>query len=227
MGVSYARRHIMTKFKFAILPILIVALCVAGCPAPDPEPEDKPATPEEIRAQGQEILGDLSSLGGGDPNELQSGIQQLRGRMRTFRTAHGSTETGKSMIDQITSRLYGNANGLFNREAYQFCVLACTLVLEIDPAHPRTLDLKRRAQEELLKPRVQLGGFLEAAGELNAFVEVTYLQTGQTDSKTVKVGQEFDGYRFKKALEDSTGKPIGIVLRWLKTGKDVEIILHP
>jgi hypothetical protein len=231
MGVSHARRRIMKRLKFPILPIVVVALCVAGCPAPDKEPEDKPATPEEIRAQGQSILSDISSLSGGDANEAQRGLQQLQGKMRTFRTEHGSTETGKMMIDQITSKLYGNANNLFNRENYQACVAACSLALEINPTHPRTLDLQRRAREELLKPKVQLGGFFTPeegpdAGELIAFLKVTYLTTGQTDSKRVKVGQEFDGYRFRKALEDSTGKPIGVVLRWLKTGKDVEIVLH-
>ncbi len=221
----------MKKFKLAILPIVIVALCVAGCPGPEPEPEDKPATPEEIRAQGQAILSDINSLAGADPNELQSGIQQLRGKMRTFRTEHGSTETGKMMIDQITSKVYGNANNLFNKEQYQTCIVACSMVLDINPTHPRTLDLQRRAREELLKPKVQLGGFVTPnegpdEGVLIAFLKITYLTTGQTDSKRVRVGQEFDGYRFKKALEDSTGKPIGIVLRWLKTGKDVEIVLH-
>jgi hypothetical protein len=231
MGVSHARRRIMKSFKLAILPIVIVALLVAGCPPPEKEPEDKPATPEEIRAQGQAILSDINSLTGADPNELERGIQQLRGSLRTFRAEHGATEDGKMMIDQITSKLYGNANSLFNREEYQFCIVACGLVLEINPTHPRTLDLQGRAQEELMKPRVELQWFFTpgegpGAGEVIASLKVTYLTTNLTESRQVKVGQEFDGYRFKKLLESSSGKPIGIVIRWLKTGKDVELTLH-
>ena len=223
----------MKSFKLAILPIVVVALLVAGCPPPEPkDDEDKPATPEEIRAEGQAILSDISSLGGGgDPGELQSGIQQLRGKLRTFRTEHGSTEDGKMMIAQITSRIYGNANNLFNREEYQTCLLACSMVIEINPTHPRTLDLQGRAQEELMKPRVELQWFFTAeegpgAGEVIASVKVTYLQTGLTETRQVKVGQEFDGYRFKKLLESSSGRPVGIVIRWLKTGKDVELTLR-
>jgi hypothetical protein len=233
MGVAYAGRRVMKRFKFAILPMVLVALCVAGCPPPDngETEEKKPATPEEIRTEGQGIISDIDALSGLDPGKVQSAVQQLRTTMRSFRQEHGTTETGKQMIDQIASKLSRNANGLFERENYQGCLMACSLILDISPSHPRTLDLQRRAQEELQKPKVDLQAFFTVEqgpdeDTVIAFVKVTYRTTDLTESRKVKVGQEFDGYRFKKLIENSSGKPTGIVLRWLKTGKDVELTLH-
>ncbi len=218
----------MKKFRVSILPIIIVVLCVAGCPPPQEEPKEKPATPEEIRAEGQAILQDINALSNASPEQVQSQIQQLRARMRPFREQHGRTDDGRIMIDSITSKVFGNANRLFEREEYHLCVFACDLALTINPSHARTLDLKKRAQEELNRPRVELGGLLNnESGEVFAFVNITYLTTGQTDSKQVQVGDEFDGYRFKNIAKDGTGKPTGIVVRWIKTSRDVSIPLHP
>lgn len=221
----------MKSFKLAILPIVIVALLIGGCPAPEEEPEDKPATPEEIRAEGQAIISDIAAFDTLESGQVRNALQQLRTNMRSFRQEHGTTETGRQMIDQISSRLSRNANSFFERENYQGCLLACSLILDINPSHPRTLDLQRRAQEELDKPKVELQAFFEShegqgADEVIAFVKVTYRTTNLTESRKVKEGQEFDGYRFKTLIRSSSGKPTGIVLRWLKTGKDVELTLH-
>lgn len=236
----------MKRFRLAIIPVLIAALFLVGCPPPEEDPKDKPATPEEIRAEGQDILNAISQLasggaaaapGGGSTQDLlrrakgggrQAGPQQLRGRLQSFRTEHGTTETGQEMIGMIASRLMNAANSAFQVEQYQLCVAACDLALVINPNHPRAPDLKRQAQDELAKPRVELKAFYEDqdSEKLLAWVNVTYLQTGETASRQVQVAQEFDGYRFKKIIYNAQGRPVGILLRYIKTGKEVQLRLH-
>ena len=240
----------MKRFRLAVIPVLIAMLFLVGCPPPDDEEVEKPATPEEIRKEGQDILNMISQLasggagagppGGGSTQDLlrqarggrggalQAGPQQLRGKLQAFRDEHGTTETGQEMIGMISSRLMNAANTAFQMEQYQLCVTACDLVLVINPTHPRAPDLKRQAQDELAKPRVDLKAFYEdhASDKLLAWVNVTYLQTGQTESRRVEVAQEFDGYRFKKIIKNAQGRPVGILLRYIKTGKEVELRLH-
>ena len=75
---------------------------------------------------------------------------------------------------------------------------------------------------------VSTGGFYEdqESETLLAWVNVTYRQTGETASRQVKVAQEFDGYRFKKIIYNAQGRPVGILLRYIKTGKEVQLRLH-
>ena len=237
----------MKRFKLSLIPILIVALFLVGCPPPDDDSdENKPATPEEIRQEGQEIVQAIDQILSGAPSTGPSvpgipgmpgmpgrpggGIQpqQLRTRLQTFREKHGSTETGQEMIGLITSRLYNIASLAFDQERYQICVQACDLILVINPTHVRAQDLKRRALDELNKPRLDLNGFYtdDESGKLLAFVEVLYLQTGQRVTRRVQVGEEFDGYRFKKVVTNPRGKAIGIVVRYIKTGREYELRLH-
>ncbi len=240
----------MKRFRFAIIPILLAAVFIVGCPPPDEEPPEKPATPEEIRQEGQEILNMIDQIargGGGAPpgapmpgagtQDLllkargagaQAQPQQLRARLQSFREKHGDTETGREMIGMISSKLMNLATTAFQAEQYQLCVSACDLVLVINPGHPRAPDLRRQAQEELDKPRVELKGFYEDqnAEKLLAWVNVTYLQTRQTESRQVQVADEFDGYRLKKIIRNAQGRPTGILIRYIKTGKETTLRLH-
>jgi hypothetical protein len=145
--------------------------------------------------------------------------------MRTFREKHGETETGKEMIRNIAQTGYNFAQMLFQMKEYARCVEACDVVRQIDPAHEPTNQLRQQAQEELNKPHVTLRGFFNeiASEKLFAMVEVTY--QGQTESMQVTVGDEFYGYRFMKIIKNVQGNPKGIVLRYIKTGNEEELML--
>jgi len=241
----------MKRFRLAIIPVLIAALFVVGCPAPEEEETEKPATPEEIRQEGQEILNAINQLAtgggaaaptrpmpGGSAEDLirqarggagmQAQPQQLRAKLQSFREKHGNTETGQEMIQMISSKLFNLANTAFQAEQYQLAVSGCDLVLVIDPTHGRAPDLRRQAQDELNKPRVELKGFYEDKdeGKLLAWVNVTYLQTNTTEPRQVQVADEFDGYRLKKIIQNAQGRPTGILIRYIKTGKESTISLH-
>ena len=240
----------MKRFRLAIIPVLIAALFLVGCPPPEDEPKEKPATPEEIRQEGQEILNSLNQLmrgGGGAPSGrpapggstqdllrqakrggMQAQPQQLRAKLQSFREKHGNTETGQEMIQMISSKLFNMANTAFQAEQYQLAVSACDLVLVINPTHGRAPDLRRQAQDELNKPRVELKGFYQDqdAETLLAWVNVTYLQTRTTESRQVKVADEFDGYRLKKIIQNAQGRPTGILIRYIKTGKESTLSLY-
>lgn len=240
----------MKRFRLAIIPVVIAALFIVGCPAQDEEPPDKPATPEEIRQEGQEILNTINQLatgggaaapgrpgaGGGTQallrkargTGMQAQPQQLRSKLQSFREKHGDTETGKEMIGMISSKLINLANTAFQTEQYQLCVSACDLVLVINPGHPRAPDLRRQAQEELNKPKVELKGFYEDqdAEKLLAWVNVTYRNTNLTESMQVQIAEEFAGYRLKKIIRNAQGRPIGILIRYIKTGKESTLSLH-
>jgi|GEM_PF-2232632 len=241
----------MKRLRLGIISVMIAALFLVGCPAQDDEPEDKPATPEEIRQEGQEILNMINQIaaggggaapparpmpGGGTqellrkarPGAMQAQPQQLRSRLQSFRENHGDTETGKEMIGMISSKLMNLANTAFQAEQYQLCLSACDLVLVINPGHPRAPDLRRQAQEELNKPQVELKGFYEDqdAEKLLAWVNVTYRNTNLTESKQVQVGEEFAGYRLNKIIQNAQGRPTGILIRYIKTGKEQELRLH-
>jgi len=219
----------MKRFRLYIMPILIAVLFLVGCPPPEEDEQDKPATPEEIRKQGEDILQSIDRLATTSPEQLQKQVGQLRTKMQTFRQAHATTETGREMIQLISSKLYNMASLLFDQEQYQLCVSACELIQVINPNHGRSQELRERAREELAKPRVVLRGFYkdEATEQLLAWVEVTYRQTGQKEARQVQVGDEFDGYRCKKIVNNAQGRPTSVVLRYVKTGKDVTLRLHP
>jgi hypothetical protein len=239
----------MKRFRLSLIPVLIAALFLVGCPPPEEEPKEKPATPEEIRQEGQEILNSLNQLmsggGGAAPGRpapggstqdllrqkrgaMQAQPQQLRAKLQSFREKHGNTETGQEMIPMISSKLFNMANTAFQVEQYQLCVSACDLVLVIDPTHGRAPDLRRQAQDELDKPKVELKGFYQDqdAEKLLAWVNVTYRKTNQTESRQVKVADEFDGYRLKKIIQNAQGRPTGILIRYIKTGKESTLSLH-
>jgi hypothetical protein len=209
------------------MPIAIVALLLlTGCPPPQEENgKEKPATPEEIRAEGQKILQAMSQLAGTPPDQLASKAQQLSQQMRTFREKHGQTETGKEMIRNITQTGYNNAQMLFQMKEYALCIAACDLVRQINPTHEPTNQLRQQALEEQNKPKVALRGFFEeiASEKLYAMVEVTY--QGQKESMQVTVGDEFYGYRLMKIIKSVQGSPKGIILRYIKTGSENEIML--
>lgn len=215
----------MRRLSFSIIPVVIVLLCVAGCPpASKDEEKEKPATPEEITKQGQDILDTIDRLNKVSIQELNSQLPQLRTKMQEYRQKHSNTKEGAQKIQEISSTIYGNANHLFNMEMYDLCITACDLVLVINPTHARAIELKGRAQEELNKPKVALKGFSEfiESGRLFAWIEVTYRTTGQKETKQVELGDEFAGYRVKKI--DPERKEV--VLRYTKTGSDVQLLLH-
>ena len=85
-------------------------------------------------------------------------------------------------------------------------------------------ELRRRAIEGLEKPRIDLKAFFddEESDRSFAWVELTYLSTGV---RKVEVGHEFDGYRLEKIVRNREGKPVGIVLQYIKTGKDMTLML--
>jgi len=213
--------------RMCVIPIAIVTLLLlTGCPPPQKEDNgEKPATPEEIRADGQKILQAMSQLASTPPDQIASKAQQLGTQMRTFREKHGQTDTGKEMIRNITQTGYNNAQMLFQMKEYRLCVAACDLVRQINPAHEPTNQLRQQAQEELNKPRVALRGFFEeiASRKLYAMVEVTY--QGQKESMQVAVGDEFYGYRLMKIIKSVQGSPRGIVLRYINTGSENDIML--
>jgi len=214
------------RSRLYLIPVVIIIVALAGCPAPEKKEEKaKPATPEEIRNQGQQILQQINQLSNAAPQQMGAQIQQVRTNMQTFRDTHGTTKEGQEMIQVISTTIYNNAFRLFQMEDYFLCIAACDMVLTINPGHARTLELRKQAEEERAKPKVQLTAFYEDvdAGRIFAFVEVTYPATGQRESRKVEVGAEFDGYRFKQILPNRKG----IILRYIKTGKDVPLLLHP
>ena len=221
-------RRIVKQFRLCIIPIaILLLLSLTGCPPPEEDKDkEKPATPEEIRAEGQKILQAMNQLQGTPPDQLAAKVQTLRQQMRTFREKHGQTNEGKTMILQISQTGYDMALLLFQLKQYALCVSACDLALEINRTHEPTLELRRQAQEELNKPRVVLKAFFNdiASGKLYAWVEVTY--QGQEESKQVQVGEEFDGYRFMRIVKNVQGKPTGIVLRYIKTGNTQDLTLE-
>jgi len=213
--------------RVCAIPIaMLTVILLAGCPPPEQKDNgEKPATPEEIRAEGQKILQGMSQLATTPPDQLPSRAQQLAQQMRTFREKHGQTDTGKEMIRNITQTGYNNAQMLFQMKEYRLCVAACDLVRQINPTHEPTNQLRAQAQEELNKPRVALRGFFDeiASRKLYAMVEVTY--QGQKESLQVTVGDEFYGYRLMKIIKSVQGSPKGIVLRYIKTGSEQELML--
>ncbi len=217
----------MKPLRLCAIPIAIVTLLLlTGCPPPQQQDsKEKPATPEEIRAEGQKILQAMSQLAATPPDQIAAKAQQLGTQMRTFREKHGQTDTGKEMIRNIAQTGYNNAQMLFQMKEYALCVAACDLVRQIDPTHEPTNQLRQQAQEELNKPRVALRGFFDeiASNKLYAMVEVTY--QGQKESKQVTVGDEFYGYRVMRLIKSAQGNPKGIVLRYIKTGSEEELML--
>ena len=220
----------MKRATTLLLSVLLVLIMLPACEEPEPEepPAPPPPPPPSAEQLRNEAVGNLNVLE--RPRQMSS--QQVRQEVNDVKARLRTEVNGDRALRLITSDVVDALRDARDaaREApdaqrwrWEAVLRLCDALEVLDPTD--TVRLRRyreEAETQLRKPQVNLTGFFrdETTGEELAFVNVFLPEKNETESMTIREGDEFHDMRFMQII----GTQRGIRLQYLPTGEVIDVM---
>ncbi len=212
----------MLYLRRSILLLMLIALVggVTGCaerepPKPAEPPPPPPPTPEEIATK---VIADsglnepLPAAGAPFPKEAADKLKRALG---TAKRANSTSPDGQRALQIINQHVDQRIRTLEDSQAWEHALGTIEGYEALNPGSKKWETSKERALTELQKPKIEIIGFMQDTAILEYYLPIAK----QTNRRSVRAGEEFDGV----TLVEVIGNNQGVRMRYGATGETFDV----
>lgn len=196
-------RHVLVSL------FLIAFVTACGEQAPPPPPEEKAApepSPEQIAQEIGKTFAILNEclVSGTPPPDSSAFVPAIS----SAAAKHRVTDNGKTAIAQVSRQLEEVIRQCKEKKRWGMVKASIDAYNALVPNSSKFNRLKEMADLQLNKPMVKCKAFfvdIKSNNQTYAFLELTYVKTGEIKNVQVREGEEFDDLRFVRIIGDLKG----------------------